>query len=110
MGKTAAAAIKKLWSLRCGFLLPGKPFPVPQDLLLVAVCLGKDTAAVLLHVKSQFPGFLIARPEVGPEVPIEKLHAVLPGIALRRPGDVIVLLIGAGQQGGGEGGKPMVAA
>ena len=66
---------------------------VPVDLLLIAVLLGKDAAAVLLHIESQLPGPLVSCPEVGPEVPVEKLHAVLLGILLRRSLDALVVLI-----------------
>ena len=47
-----------------GRLLRVKFCPVPVDLLLIAVRLGKDAAAVLLHIEPQLPGPLVAGPEV----------------------------------------------
>ena len=81
---------------------------VPVDLLLVTVSLGEHAAAVFLHVKAQFPGPLVPGPEIGAEVPVEEGDAVLLGIALRRFGDSLVILIGAGQKRGGEGGEAML--
>ena len=46
------------------FILRVKFCPVPVDLLLIAVCLGKDAAAVLLHIEPQLPGLLVPGPEV----------------------------------------------
>ena len=67
-----------------GLCLLREFFLVPVDLLLVAVLFGKDTPAVLLHIKAKLSGPLIPRPEIGPEIPVEKFHAVLPGVFLRR--------------------------
>ena len=47
-----------------GRLLRVKFCPVPVDLLLIAVRLGKDAPAVLLHIEPQLPGPLVAGPEV----------------------------------------------
>ena len=81
---------------------------VPVDLLLITVLLREHTAAVLLHVEAQLPGPLVPGPEIGPEIPVEELHAVLSGIFLRRPDDALMVLIEAGQQGGGEMGEAML--
>ena len=70
---------------------------------MVAVFLAEHAAAVLLHIKAKFSGPLIPCPEIGPEIPVEKFHAVLPGVFLRRGLDAVVILIETGQQGGGKG-------
>ena len=75
---------------------------------MVAILLGEHAAAVFLHVEAQLPGPLVSGPEVGAEVPVQKLHAILPGVPLRRPGDAVVVLIGAGQQRGGESGEAVL--
>lgn len=75
---TAGTAAFKMGSALCEFRL------VPVDLLLVAVGFGEHAAAVFLHVKAQLPGPLVAGAEIGAEVPVEKFHAVLPGVPLRR--------------------------
>ena len=46
---------------------------------------------------------MIPGPEIGAEVPVEELHAVLPGVFLGGGPDAVVVLIETGQQGGGEG-------
>ena len=51
---------------------------------------------------------MISRPEIGTEIPVEKFHAVLFGVLLRRPDDAVVVLVKAGQQGGGKGGKAVL--
>lgn len=79
--------------------------PIPVNLLLIAVLLGKHTAAVLLHIESQLPGPPVPLPEIGPEIPVQKFYAVLRRVLLRRPDDAFMVLVEAGQQRGGEGGK-----
>lgn len=72
---------------------------VPIDLLLIAVLLGKNTAAILLHIKAKLPGPLIANPEIRAEIPIEKFHAILLCKRLCRSLNTIMVLIETGQQG-----------
>lgn len=67
--KTCAAAVQVFLRIEgssalSGRLLRVKFCPVPVDLLLIAVRLGKDAAAVLLHIEPQLPGPLVAGPEV----------------------------------------------
>ena len=46
---------------------------------------------------------MIAVSEIRSEIAVEKFHAVLPGVFLRRGLDAVVILIETGQQGGGKG-------
>ena len=77
---------------------------------MIAVCLGKHTAAVLLHIEAQLPGPLIPGPEIGAEIPVQKFHAVLPGVFFRRPDDPLVVLVKACQQGGGKVGEAVLSS
>ena len=85
-----------------------KLLPVAPDLLFIAVLLREDTAAVLLHIEPQLPGPLVPRPEVGTEVPVEERYAIPLCAGLRRPDDAVVVLVEAGQKGGGEGSKAVL--
>lgn len=58
--------------------------------------------------KSPVPGPAGSRPGNWGGSPVEEGDAVLLGIALRRFGDSLVILIGAGQKRGGEGGEAML--
>ena len=77
-------------------------------MLLVAVGLGKDAATVFLHVEAEFPRFLVAGAEVGAEIPVEELHAVLLGIFFGGLRNAVMILIETGQQGGGKGGESVL--
>ena len=72
---------------------------VPVDLFLVAVLFRKDTAAILLHVKSQLTCPLVSGTEVGAKITVEKLHAVLPAKPFGSGGDQLVTLVNTRQQG-----------
>ena len=60
------------------------------------------------HVKAQFPGLLVPGAEVGAEVPVEELDAVLPRQALGGLGNVVVPLIDAGEKGRRKGGEAVL--
>jgi hypothetical protein len=81
---------------------------VPVDLFLVAVLLGKDAAAILLHVEAKLPGPLVSLPEIGTEIPVEERDAVPLRGGAGGCGDGLVVLVGAGKQGGGESGKAVL--
>ncbi len=82
--------------------------PVPVDLFLVAVLLGKNAAAILLHVEAKLPGPLVSLPEIGAEIPVEEGDAVPLRGGAGSCGDGLMVLVGAGKQGGGESCKAVL--
>lgn len=85
--------------------LPGEPRPIPVDLLLIPVLLREYAAAVFLHIEAQLPGPAVSFPEVWPEIPVQKFYAVPLRAALRCPGNALMVLIEAGQQGSSKSPK-----
>ena len=69
--------------------------------LLIALLLGKDAAAVFLHVEAELPRALLAVAEHGAEVLIVELDAVFLRRAIADVAHQLMLLIGADEQRGG---------
>ena len=69
----------------------------------VAVLLGEDAAAVFLHIEAELAGFGLPLAEANAKVAVEKLHAVEVGGTLAGLDELLVLLVGRDEEGGGEG-------
>jgi len=68
----------------------------------IPLFLGKHAAAVLLHVKTLFPGVFLPGSEIGAEIPVQKFYAEFCRRSFCGLPHQLVVLIGTDEQAGGK--------
>ena len=75
---------------------------------MVTILFAEDAAAVFLHIEVLLPCLGLPRAEAGTEIAVEELHAVACRGLLGHSAHQLVVLVGADEEGGGEGGKAVL--